>query len=168
MTTECLPPISGQVHYKEEPQDESYDEVETDLKGYLSDEKLVPVETDSSDAEESEDQPRITSHPPDIKGLQSMLKLSHSFQQVAEAYNELATYLSTLPVEDVVPLVKALPEPDSTEHRPLARAMREHGEKYIMGLVIRKKSKGKNSPDLERMYGVTHDYIYPARHGHLR
>ena len=98
-----------------------------------------------------------------------LLKLFHSFQQVAEAYNELAVYLPALPVEDVVPLVKALPEPDSTEHRPLARAMREHGEKYIMGLFIRKQSKqGKNSPDLERMYGVTHDYIYPARHGHPR
>ena len=65
-----------------------------------------------------------------------LIKLSNSFQQAADAYNELATYLPTLPVEDVVPLVKALPEPDSTEHRPLTKAMKEHGEKYIMGLVI--------------------------------
>ena len=69
------------MHYKEEPQDESYDEVETNLEGYLSDEKPVPMEVDSSDAEEFEDQPGITSHPLDIKGLQStLLKLSHSFQ----------------------------------------------------------------------------------------
>ena len=170
MTTECLPPISEWVHYKEEPQDESYDEVETDLEGYLSNEKLVPMEMNSPDAEEFKDQPRITSHPPDVKGLQStLLKLSCSFQLAAGAYNELATYLPTLPVEDVVPLMKALPEPDSTKHRPLARAMREHGEKYIMGLVIRKQTKqGKNLPDLERMYGVTCDYIYQARHGHPR
>ena len=143
------------MHYKEEPQDESYDEVE--------------IETDSSDAKEFKDQPGITSHPPDIEGIQStLLKLSHSFQQAAEAYNELATNLPALPV-DVVPLVKALPEPDSTEHRPLARAMREHGEKYIMGLIIRKQTKqGKNSPDLEKMYEVTCDYIYQVRHNHPR
>ena len=130
----------------------------------------MPIKTDSSDAKEFEDQPSITSHLPDIKGIQStLLKLSHSFHQAAEAYNELATYLPALLVEDVVPLVKALPEPDSTEHGPLAMAMREHGEKYITGLIIRKQTKqGKNSPDLERMYGVTCDYIYQARHGHPR
>ena len=66
----------------------------------------------------------------------TLINLSCSFQQAAETYNELATYLSALPVEDVVPLVKALPEPDSTEHGPLARAMKEHGEKYIMSLII--------------------------------
>ena len=79
---------------------------------------------------------------------------------MVEAYNELATYLPALPVEDVVPLVKALPEPDSTEHGPLARAM---------GLIIQKQSKqGKNSQDLERMYRVTRDNIYQVRHGHHR
>ena len=98
----------------------------------------------------------------------TLIKLC-SFQQAADAYNELATYLPALPVEDVVPLVKALPEPDSTEHRPLAKAMKEHGAKYIMSLIIQKQSKqGKNSQDLERMYGVTRDYVYQARHGHSR
>ena len=66
-TTKCLPPIFGQVQYKDELQDESYDEVETDLGGYLSDKKPVPIERDSSDAKEFEDQPRITSHPPGNK-----------------------------------------------------------------------------------------------------
>ena len=109
---EDLPKPHEQVEYKEEPQEESYDEVETDLEGYLSDEKPVPVETNSSDADNFEDKPGVTSHPPDIKGIQStLLKLSHSFQQVVEAYNELATYLPALPVEDVVLLVNALPEP---------------------------------------------------------
>ena len=66
----------------------------------------------------------------------------------------------------MVPLVKALPEPDSTEHGPLAKAMKAHREKYIMGFIIQKQSKqGKNSQDLERMCGVTRDYVYQARHG---
>ena len=79
---------------------------------------------------------------------------------MAEAYNELATYLPALPVEDMVPLVKALPESNSTKHRPLAKAMKEHREKYIMSLIIQKQSKqGKNSQDLEKMYGVTRDCL---------
>ena len=136
-TTKCLPPLPEQEHYKQEPQNESYDEIETNLEGYLSDKKPIPIETDSSGAEEFEDKLGITSDLTDVKGIQStLIKLSHSFQQAAEAYNEVATYLPALPVEDVVPLVKALPEPNSTEHRPLAKAMKEHGEKYIMSLVI--------------------------------
>ena len=42
-TTECLPPLPEKVHYKEEPQHESYDEIETNLEGYLSDEKPIPI-----------------------------------------------------------------------------------------------------------------------------
>ena len=126
-TTECLPPLPEQVHYKEEPQNESYDEIETDLEGYLSDKKPIPIETDSSGAQEFEDKLGITNHLTDVKGIQStLIKLSCSFQQAADAYNKLATYLPALPVEDVVPLVKALPEPNSTEHGPLAKAMKEH------------------------------------------
>ena len=155
------------VEYKEEQQEESYNEVETDLEGYISNGKPIPVDTYSSDAEDFEDKPSVTSHPPDIKGIQStLLKLSHSFQQTAEAYNELATYLPACPVEDVVPLVNALPKPESTEHGPLARAIKEHGEKYIMGFIIWKQTKqGKSSLDLEGMYGVSCDYVYQARHG---
>ena len=81
----------------------------------------------SSGAQEFEDKLGITNHLTDVKGIQStLIKLSCSFQQAADAYNKLATYLPALPVEDVVPLVKALPEPNSTEHGPLAKAMKEH------------------------------------------
>ena len=87
--------------------------------------------------EEFEDKLGITSHFTDVKGIQlTLIKLACSFQQAVDVYNQLTTYLPALPMKDVVPLVKALPESNSTEHGPLAKAMKEHREKYIMSLII--------------------------------
>ena len=169
-TDNYLPTLPDPKPYKEEPQNESYDKDETNIEGYLSDNQPIPIESDSSGAEAFEDRLGITSHMTDVKGIQStLIKLSNSFQQAADTYNNLATYLPSILIKDMVPLVKALPELDSMEHRLLAKAMKEHGEKYIMGFIIHKQSKqGKSSKDLERLYGVTRGYVYQARHGHCQ
>ena len=124
---DSLPMITEKMPYKEEANNESYDEVETNIKSYLPDDQPIPMEMDSSNAEHFEDHPGITSHLPDVKGIQAALqKLSNSFQQATTTYTELAMHLPTLPVEDVALLVKALPEPETTNHGPLAKAIKEH------------------------------------------
>ena len=71
-----------------------------------------------------------------------------------------------MPIEDVVPLMKSLSKPESKDHGALVNALREHGEEYIMMLLIQKQTKeGCTSPDIQEKYGVSSDYVFHAHHG---
>ena len=139
---EVLPNPLTKVGYKQEQEQESYKESETDVEGYLPDDQDIPIESDSSDAGEFKDKLGVTSQQIDVKDVQgTLIKLANSFTQSAEAYNELASHLPKIPLQDVVPLVKSLPRPKSKDHSPLANALREHGEEYIMMLLIHRQTK---------------------------
>ena len=69
----------------------SYDETETEVDDYLPDDTLIPVETDSSEAENFKDK---NTNRVDVKKIKdTLVKLADSFHSLAEAYTELEDHL---------------------------------------------------------------------------
>ena len=132
----------------------SYDETETEVDDYLPDDTLIPVETDSSEADNFKDK---NTNCVDVKKIKdTLVKLADSFHSLAEAYTELEDHLPNIPAADVTPLVSTLPSPDNPQQGPLARAIEFHGEEYIIVLIIRKQLKeGCTTSDLQCRYQIT-------------
>ena len=132
----------------------SYSGEATDDTDYLSDDKAVGEETDSSAAESMvEELTKV-----DVQDFDQVLEnISPGLKQAAEGYDNLRTLLPQLPVHEVPKLIETIPAVYTQPMlAPLISMLTEMGPKEAMYSIIRNKVvEGIPIHQLWTAYGLT-------------